>query len=430
MTTNWQVQFAKRTERMTSSAVREILKITQRPDVISFAGGLPAPEAFPIQALAYAASRLFEEQGAQALQYSTTEGHAPLRQYLVEKMARLGVTVDLDNVIMTTGSQQALELIGKVFLDPGDLVVCEAPSYLGALQVFSGYQVRFATVPIDDQGMQVAHVAEILKTHKAKFIYALPNFQNPGGTTLTLKRRAQLVALARKFNVPLIEDDPYGELRYEGEHLPSLARLDQQRALKRAAAADLERGNVIYTGTFSKTLAPGLRLGWIIAPHAVIRKLVQAKQSSDLHTSTFDQMLAYEIVKQPGLMDDHIAKICAMYKERRNAMLAALEQYAPAGVQWTRPQGGLFLWVTMPVGIDAQALLPRAVEQHVAFVPGGPFFASFDRMYRPSKRQGALPRGHNTMRLNFSNASPEQIDRGIHALCDVIAEAIASGKPG
>lgn len=426
MTIHWQARYARRAKRMASSTIREILKVTQQPDVISFAGGLPAPDAFPVVEIRQAAARVLAESSTRALQYSPTEGFPPLRHFIAEKMLRYGIAADEGNILITTGSQQALDLIGRILLDPGDVVLCEAPTYLGALQAFSAYEARYATVPIDRDGMQVERVEAVLKKRKPKFIYALPNFQNPGGTTISLERRKKLVALAHKYDLPIVEDDPYGDLRFEGEHLPSISELDEQRQRRKRAARDgIDRGNVIYTSTFSKTLAPGLRLGWIVAPHEVIAKLVQAKQGADLHSSTLDQEIAYEVVKPAGFLIAHVRKIRRMYKERRDAMLAAMARYFPGKVQWTEPQGGLFLWVTLPVGIDATAMLPEAISNRVAFVPGAPFYpSSFGTSKTRQRRQ--LPQGHNTMRLNFSNASPEQIQDGIQRLGLVIEKAIAA----
>lgn len=425
MSTIWKEQFAQRVQGMVSSAAREILKITQQPDVISFAGGLPAPEAFPIDAIQAAACRVLESRGVQALQYSTTEGFLPLRKFIVEKMSRYGIVANEDNVLITTGSQQALDLIGKIFLDPDDVVLCEAPTYLGALQAFRAYQARFATVPIDDDGMRVDEIEPILRLHKNKIIYALPNFQNPAGTTISLARRQKLVALADAHGIPLVEDDPYGELRFEGDHLTPLVVLDGQLAIKRGATDDaLDRGNVIYMSTFSKTLAPGLRLGWVVAPRQVIEKLVQAKQGTDLHTSTFDQMLAYEIVKEEGFLVNHVRMIRTLYIERRDEMLKAMQKYFPANVHWTTPKGGLFLWVTLPHGIDTKKLIGQAVAEQVAFVPGGAFYPAREALYRKNGDEWQLPLGHNTMRLNFSNASPSKIEEGIKRLARVIDRAM------
>ncbi len=407
MTTAWSERFARRTHGMQSSAIREILKVTQQPDVISFAGGLPAPELFPVAEVQAACARVLQERGRQALQYTITEGYPPLRQYIVEKMARYGIPADPDNVLITSGSQQALDLIGKVLVDEGDPVVVEAPTYLGALQAWQPYGPRFIPVPIDNDGMRVDLLEPILKRHRPKLMYALPNFQNPAGTTLSRERRERLVHLASDYGVPLIEDDPYGELRYEGEHLPPLIALDCQKLVAegKAGSDGLLRGDVIYLSTFSKTLAPGLRLGWIIAPVEVVQKLVQAKQGADLHTSTFAQMVACEVVRG-NFLENHVRRIRAFYRQRRDAMLAALEQYCPPGVTWTEPQGGLFLWVRLPEGLDAEVVLRDALAQKVAFVPGRSFYADGS--------------GYNTMRLNFSNAEPDRIVEGVRRLARAI----------
>ena len=398
----WAEFYALRVEGMKSSMIRELLKVTQEPDVISFAGGLPAPEIFPIKECEEACCKVLREEGALALQYSTTEGYLPLRRFVVEKMSRYGIKASEDNVLITQGSQQALDLIGKLFIDPGDVILLEAPSYVGAIQAFTSYQARYVTVPIDDDGMRVELVEEVLRKSRPKFIYVLPNFQNPGGTTLPLERRKRLVELAEHHGIPLIEDDPYGELRFEGEHIPSLVVLDAEG---RDNAHGFFEGNVIYMSTFSKTLAPGLRLGWVVAPAEVVSKLVQAKQGADLHTTTLTQMVAYEMVRT-GFLEGHVRKIREVYRERRNVMLKALEEYFPPGATWTRPQGGLFLWVTLPEEIDAMELLKDAVEAKVAYVPGVAFYAD--------------GRGQNSMRLNFSYSQPEMIEEGIRRLARVV----------
>ncbi len=399
MHTLWEERYALRMGRMRSSIIRELLKLTERPEVISFAGGLPAPEVFPIEEFRAASERVLREHGPEALQYSTTEGYRPLREMIARHTARYGIVVKPENVLITSGSQQALDLLGRVFLNPGDRILVERPTYLGALQAWNAYQAEYIGVPIDDEGLRTDYLEEALRAGP-KFIYALPNFQNPTGVTLSLARRRRLVELAAEAGVPLIEDDPYGQLRYEGEHLPPLVVLEGE--LHSAAGECCYSGNVIYLSTFSKTLAPGLRLGWVIAPTEVINRLVQAKQGADLHTSTFVQMVAYEVARG-GFLDRHVRKIRAVYRERRDAMLAAMEQHLPEGVRWTHPQGGLFLWATLPEGLNAQELLKEALEKEkVAFIPGGPFFPD-----RPEE---------NTMRLNFSNASPERIAEGIRRL--------------
>ncbi|HAL60794.1 MAG TPA: aminotransferase [Chloroflexi bacterium] len=417
MTTRWGECYAQRTEGMRSSVIRELLKFTQQPEVISFAGGLPAPELFPLKEFEEASCKILQEKGAQALQYGTTEGYPPLREFIVEKMGRYDIKASVDNVLITHGSQQALDLIGKVFLDPGDIVLLEAPSYVGGIQAFTAYQPRYITVPIDDEGMRVDLVEEELKKGYPKFIYVLPNFQNPAGVTLSQERRERLVVLANECGVPLIEDDPYGELRYEGDHIPPLVVLDERNLSKtsggKANAEGFFEGNVIYMSTFSKTLAPGLRLGWVVAPEGVVGRLVQAKQGADLHTSTLTQMLAYEVVRT-GFLDGHVRELRKVYRERRDVMLKAMEEHFPEGVRWTRPQGGLFLWVTVPEEIDTAELLEEAVEEKVAFVPGSAFFAD--------------GQGHNTMRLNFSNAQPEMIQEGIRRLGKVIEKRLEKAK--
>lgn len=398
MSTPWTYRFAQRTKAIKSSVIRELLKLTQRPEVISFAGGLPAPELFPIERFQQACQRVLVEKGACALQYGTTEGYAPLREMIAQNMARYGVMAAADNILITSGSQQALDLIGKLLVNPGDRLLVEAPTYLGALQAFDVYGAEYVSVPIDDNGLQTERLEEALRSGP-KFMYILPNFQNPGGVTLAEGRRHELVRLADRYGIPIIEDDPYGQLRYEGEHLPPLIVADREN-LRRDDGYRL--GNVIYLSTFSKTLAPGLRLGWIVAPPEVITKLVQLKQGTDLHTSTFVQVVAYEVARD-GFLDEHVKKIRQVYRERRDAMLAALQEFFPPEVTWTHPAGGLFLWVTLPADIECQALFEAALQQNVAFVPGDSFYATGDE-------------GCRHLRLNFSNAQPERIREGIRRL--------------
>ena len=411
MTTPWAHRYALRTHGMASSAIRELLKLTQQPDLISFAGGLPAPEMFPIEKVKTAADTVLTEVGAQALQYSTTEGYNPLRELLVRHMARYGIKVSIDNIVITSGSQQALDLIGKLLINPGDRILTENPSYLGALQAFTAYQAQYVTVPIDDDGLQVAHLEAALRSGP-KFMYILPNFQNPTGVTLSLTRRYDLIALAEEYGIPIVEDDPYGQLRYEGEHLKPLVVLDSEYLGCEGDGG--YTGNVIYTSTFSKTLAPGLRLGWIVAPKDVVFKLVQMKQGTDLHTSSFDQMVAYEVARD-GFLDKHIRTIRETYGHRRDVMLNAMEQYFPSEVRWTRPAGGLFLWVTTPESLNTVDLLKDAIAQKVAFVPGYSFHPNGG--------------GHNTMRLNFSNAKEEMIIEGIRRLSVALKQRLAQHSP-
>jgi 2-aminoadipate transaminase len=414
MAVNWTEQYAARTDGMGGSVIREILKLTQLPDIISFAGGLPAPELFPVEQVASATQRMLEQQGRQALQYSTTEGYPPLREMIADIMCRSGITCSPDNVLITSGSQQALDLIGKVLIDPGDRILVEEPTYLGALQAWNLYQADFVTVPNDDDGMQPDPLARILREGKVKFIYALPNFQNPSGTTMSYKRRVELIRLAEEHGVPIVEDDPYGQLRFEGEHEPPLIALDAETRLS-AAQARLAEGNVIYLSTFSKIMAPGFRVAWIVGPRDVIGQLVRAKQGADLHTSTINQMVVYETAKD-GFLEQHIETIKRVYRERRDLMLGLMEELFPPGVTWTHPKGGLFLWVRLPAGMDSTALLKKAVEAKVAFVPGGPFHP----------RGG----GENTLRMNFSNATDEQIEAGMKRLADVIRAEMEVTPPG
>lgn len=405
--TSWSDRFALRTAGMKSSAIRELLKLTARPDVISFGGGLPAPEAFPRVEIAEAAARVLERDGREALQYGTTEGYPPLRELIVRHMGRYGIKVTPANVLITCGSQQALDLIGKLMIDAGDRVLVEDPTYLGAIQAFGAYQPQYLTVPLDDDGLDVDHLEQQLRAGP-KFAYVLPNFHNPAGVTLSLERRRRLVELASHYGVPLLEDDPYGQLRYEGEHLPPIVVLDSELHGGNGGSRPF-RGDVMYLGTMSKTLAPGLRIGWVVAPEEVIFKLVQLKQGADLHTGTFNQMVAWETARG-GFLDLHVRRLRELYRARRDAMLAALERSFPPGCSWTRPKGGLFLWARLPEGMDSAKVLERALsEEKVAFVPGNAFHS----------RGG----GANTMRLNFSYSPTDVIEEGIRRLGRAIDRA-------
>jgi 2-aminoadipate transaminase len=392
MQTTWASRYTQRATAIQSSAIRELLKVTQRPEVISFAGGLPAPELFPIPEFQKACAKVLAEQGAAVLQYSTTEGCLALRQFVADYLKRQGVVAGPENVLITAGSQQALDLIGKLLINPRDLVVVEAPTYVGGLQAFNLYEAQYWAVPVDEHGMRTELLEEALLEERLrtrpKFLYILPNFQNPSGVTMSLERRQELLSLAAQYEVPVVEDDPYGELRYEGEPVAPLMLLDRE--------------NVIYLSTFSKTLSPGLRLGWIVAPAEVISKLVQLKQGTDLHTSGFNQMIAYEAARG-GFLEEHVKELREVYRQRRDAMLQALEEFFPAEATWTHPQGGLFLWVTMPSGFDCRELLKAAVQENVAFVPGNSFFPDAEN-------------GSRFMRLNFSNAAPDRIEEGIRRL--------------
>lgn len=404
--TPWEYRYAHRTKKMGSSVIRELLKLTEQPDIISFAGGLPAPEVFPVEKFQEACNIVLRESGAQALQYSTTEGYRPLREMIARHTARYGIDVTADNVMITSGSQQALDFIGRLFVNRGDYIVVENPTYLGALQAWNAYGAQYVSVRSDEHGMIVDELEAALRVGP-KFIYILPNFQNPTGTTLSLERRRQLVELADKYGVPIIEDDPYGQLRFEGEHLPSVVNVDSQY---RGPNGSCYSGNVIYMSTFSKLLAPGLRLAWVIAPPEVTRKIVITKQAADLHTATFNQIVAYQVGKG-GFLDEHVKVIRATYKERRDVMLETMAETFPSEVRWTHPEGGMFLWGILPEDMNAAEVLKVALEKKVAFVPGFPFHPNGG--------------GENTMRLNFSYSKPEDIREGITRLGATLKELIA-----
>ncbi len=398
--TPWEHRFAQRTQKMKGSAIRELLKLVEQPDVISFAGGLPAPDIFPIEELRAAIDRVLVTKGPMALQYGSTEGYTPLREMIARHASRYGITVSAENIVITSGSQQALDLLGKIFINRGDRVLVESPTYLGALQAWNAYGAEYVPVPSDENGMNPDYLEEALRTGP-KFMYVLPNFQNPTGATIPLERRMRILDLADRYGVPIIEDDPYGQLRFEGEHLPALNVLDSQMRTGDATYS----GNVIYLSTFSKILAPGLRLAWVIAPSEVIRKLVLAKQGADLHTATFNQVVAHE-VGQHGFIDQHIQLIRRVYHERRDNMFDTLEEHMPQEIRWTRPQGGLFLWITCPPSINTDELFKEAVAEKVAFVPGSGFHPNGG--------------GTNTMRINFSFPTPEQTNEGVARLARVL----------
>ncbi|WP_284335578.1 PLP-dependent aminotransferase family protein [Comamonas sp. NoAH] len=387
--TNWTL--AARAAKMNSSAIREILKLTDRPGIISMAGGLPSPASFPLSAFTQACNTVMERDGAAALQYSTTEGFPALRQAIADF---LPWDVNPEQILITTGSQQALDLIGKIFLDKDSRILVEKPTYLGALQAFTPVEPVAVGVDSDDEGMLIDDFAAKVGTgaDKARVAYVLPNFQNPTGRTMSEARRQALVEKAKELDIPLIEDNPYGDLWYEGEPpLPLAARNPE---------------GVIYMGSFSKVLAPGLRVGFIVAPKSVYGKLTQAKQAADLHSPSFNQRVVAEVMKDDFLRS-HIPTIRAMYKVQRDVMLVALQREMEGlDVTWTRPVGGMFLWVRLPKGMDAQVLLAEAVERGMAFVPGAPFYADDAEI--------------NTLRLSYVTVSPEQINQGIAALAAAI----------
>ena len=403
MTIRWEERYARRAQGRSGSAIRELLKLTEQPDLISLAGGLPAPESFPIAAIAAAAQTILYDHGAQALQYGATKGYRPLRELIARRLSNDTVTLTAENILITSGSQQALDLLGKVFLDSGDRVLVESPTYLAALQAWNSYEATYLEAPMDDAGLDPDALAEQLAQHP-KFVYCVPSFQNPTGVTLSLERRHRLLALAAEHGVPIVEDDPYGALRFEGTPLPTLLTLAGNTE---HGTAGRDLAGVIYLSTFSKTLAPGLRVGWVAAPTAIIGRLALAKQGTDLHTGTLDQYIIHELLSG-GQIEAGIGAIVARYRERRDVMLAALSEHFPETARWTHPDGGMFLWVTLPDGADATEILLAAIEQGVAFVPGSAFYPNGG--------------GANTMRLNFSNASPERIVEGIARLGAVLRE--------
>ncbi len=403
--TLWEQRYAQRTQRMSESVIRELLKLTEQPDIISFAGGLPSPDVFPIERVRQAANLVLSEQASYALQYGTTEGYTPLREMLAGIASRNGITITTDNVMITSGSQQALDLLGKIFINPGDKILVERPTYLGALQAWNAYGAEYVSVESDGDGIIPEHLDKAMRCGP-KLLYLIPNFQNPTGVTTPYERRKRIIEIADHYGVPIIEDDPYGQLRFEGDHISPILTIDGK---ERSSGESGYHGNVIYLSTFSKIMAPGLRLAWVIAPSEVIHKLVLTKQGVDLNTSTLNQALAYEVGRD-GFLDKHIELIKRVYKERRNVMLDALSEFMPDTVRWTHPMGGLFLWVVLPERINTIDLLKVAVQRKVAFVPGVSFYPGGG--------------GYNTMRLNFSFSNPEKILEGISRLGTAIKECL------
>jgi 2-aminoadipate transaminase len=384
---------ARRAERLNPSTIREILKITERPGILSLAGGLPSADGFPVAAMAEASARVLRDTPREALQYAASEGYAPLREWVAQELASQGLTADASRVLITTGSQQGLDLVGKLLIDPGSSMAVEQPTYLGALQAFAPYEPEFHALQGDDDGPLPEALAA---ARGARFVYLLPNFQNPSGRCLSAARRSALVTAAAENGLPTVEDNPYGDLWFDAPPPAPLA----------ASAGE----GAVYLGSFSKVLAPGLRLGYVLAPAALFPKLLQAKQAADLHTPGFNQRVVHEVVKN-GFLREHVPIIRARYKAQRNAMQAALLQHLPPGCRWQMPAGGMFFWLQLPAGLDATALLPRAVEAGMAYVPGAPFFAGG---------------GHaNTLRLSFVTVPPTDITRGVALLGQVLHAALA-----
>ncbi|MEF7617119.1 PLP-dependent aminotransferase family protein [Aquincola sp. MAHUQ-54] len=385
---------ARRAERLNPSIIREILKVTERPGIVSLAGGLPAADSFPVEAMREASARVLAEAPREALQYAASEGFGPLREWVAAQLSAQGMKADADRVLITTGSQQGLDLVGKVLIDAGSRVAVESPTYLGALQAFAPYEPAFVAVECDDEGPVPAALGE---ARGARFLYMLPNFQNPSGRCVGAARRDALMGECVRLGLPVLEDNPYGDLWFDTPPARPLA----------AHAPD----EVIYMGSFSKVLAPGLRLGYVVAPAPLFPKLLQAKQAADLHTPGFNQRVVYEVIKD-GFLDRHVPTIRARYRLQRDAMRAALERHMPAGCRWQVPEGGMFFWVELPEGVDALALLPKAVEAGVAYVPGAAFYSAKPRL--------------NTLRLSFVTVSPERIEQGIATLGRLFGAAAGS----
>jgi 2-aminoadipate transaminase len=388
-TSPWQL--ARRAERMNPSVIREILKVTEQPGIISLAGGLPSPDTFPIEAMREATARVLRDQPREALQYAASEGFGPLREWVAAELNAQGLRCEASQVLITTGSQQGLDLVGKVLIDAGSTVAVESPTYLGALQAFNPCEPEYVSVACDDEGP----LPEKLEAARgARFLYALPNFQNPSGRCIGAARRDALVKAAQALALPIVEDNPYGDLWFDA---PPPAPL----------ASRWPEGTV-YLGSFSKVLAPGLRLGYVIAPKALGPKLLQAKQAADLHTPGFNQRVVHEVIRE-GFLRQHVPTIRARYRAQRDAMSAALQAHMPTGCHWNTPHGGMFFWIELPEGVDATALLPKAVAHGMAYVPGAAFYADRPRL--------------NTLRLSFVTVSPEQIDRGVRMLAHTLKEA-------
>ena len=395
-TANSPWRLARRCERLNPSVIREILKLTELPGVRSLAGGLPSADTFPVEAMREAAMKVLTDTPREALQYAASEGFAPLREWVSAMLAAKGVEAPANRVLITNGSQQGLDLVGKVLLDAGNTVAVETPTYLGALQAFNPNEPTFASVAGDADGPLPEGIAAL--PNDARFMYVLPNFQNPTGRRMGLARRQELAKIAKQSGLLVLEDDPYAALSYSGDALPTLLSMLPDQ--------------VVHMGSFSKVLAPGLRVGYLIAPQALHRKLVQAKQAADLHTPSFTQRIVYETVKD-GFLDTHIPTIRSLYGERCKVMLDALKEHFPSSVTWNAPQGGMFIWVQLPSGVDSFKLLDQAIAQNVAFVPGGPFFANEPQL--------------NTLRLSFVTVPPEKIRKGVAILGKLLRESIASG---
>jgi len=387
------LKYAKRMENIKASEIRELLKIAQKPGIISFGGGFPAPELFPVDEMIEISKYVIENHGSKALQYGPTEGYEPLRNAIAKRMEKMQAKVQGKDILVTSGSQQGLDFTSKLFINPGDTIILEKPSYLGAINAFKAYEPNFVDIELEDDGMNMEELEEALKTtENVKFIYIIPDFQNPSGKTWSVEKRMKLVELGNKYDVAIVEDNPYGELRFEGELLPSIKHFDTE-------------GRVIYLGTFSKILCPGFRLGWVAASPEVLNKYILVKQGADLQSSTISQIEVATYLEQYNI-EEHIEKIKETYKRRRDLMINVMKEEFPKEVKYTIPEGGLFTWVTLPDYMNSRDLALKALERNVAFVPGGSFYANG---------------GHeNDMRLNYSAMEDDKIVEGMKRLAEVI----------
>lgn len=390
--------FAERTRHIRASAIREILKVVSKPQMISLAGGIPAPESFPVNLMKQLTDSVLTKYGAAALQYDATEGFGPLREVLTVFLKEMGIKTTCDNILITSGSQGLLDAVGKILISEGDSIAVEAPTYLGALQAFNPYLPRFVCLETDDQGVIPESLEALLKRERLKFIYLVPTFQNPSGRTISEARRRAIADLIQTYDTLLVEDDPYSALRYFGQPVPSIKSMAPE--------------HVIYVGTLSKVFAPGLRVGYCVAPKDIQKWLVVVKQGVDLHTSTFNQALSAEYIAG-GFLAAHLPYIIALYHPKLAAMLAALERYMPEEYSWSRPEGGMFVWLTGPAGLDTEEVYYKAIENHVAFVPGKFFFAHTNQ-------------GAETMRLNFTMTDEKKLAKAIEMLAHLLGSVIYS----
>jgi 2-aminoadipate transaminase len=391
--------FAERIKDVPKSFIREILKVAANPEIISFAGGLPNADFFPQEEINKACSAIIKESGRDVFQYSTTEGYLPLRKYIADRyMEKHGLKIDADEILITNGSQQGLDLLGKIFVNEGENVIIENPGYLGAIQALSVYRPYFIDIAMNEEGIDVAELEKVVNSTPVKLFYSVPNFQNPSGITYSEERRKKVAEILKDKNIVFVEDNPYGELRFMGEDIPPIKKY---------------LPNGIMLGSFSKIVVPSFRIGWIVAPKEIMEKLVVAKQASDLHTNYFSQRVIFEYLSKNSI-DDHIAKIKDAYGKQREAMVKAIEKYFPKEVKITKPEGGMFLWAELPAGVSSLTLFELAIKRNVAFVPGSPFYANGG--------------GENTMRLNYSCTNEEKIDEGIKRLADAVKELMAGSK--